>query len=83
MPVSKRRKKAHTDAPAISHKADVNPSWFAPVVFGLMLLGLAWVVLFYLTSGNANLPIPAIGRWNLAVGFAFMLTGFGMLTRWK
>ncbi|PJI91057.1 cell division protein CrgA [Luteimicrobium subarcticum] len=84
MPESKRRKKAHHDAPAISHKADAaNPQWFAPVVFGLMIMGLVWVVLFYLTSGKADLPIPAIGRWNLAVGFALMLTGFGMLTRWK
>ncbi|WP_284294972.1 cell division protein CrgA [Luteimicrobium album] len=24
-----------------------------------------------------------MGRWNLLIGFGLMITGFGMLTRWK
>jgi hypothetical protein len=85
VPESKRRKKpARNTETAVVHKADsANPAWFAPVVFGLMLLGLAWVVVFYLTSGSSELPIPSIGRWNLGIGFALMISGFGMLTRWK
>jgi hypothetical protein len=84
VPESKRRKKpAKNDPRAVVHKPEANAPWFAPVVFGLMLLGLAWVVVFYLTSGSSELPIPALDRWNLAIGFALMITGFGMLTRWK
>ncbi|MGC5165344.1 cell division protein CrgA [Luteimicrobium sp. DT211] len=91
MPESKRRKKksasstgsaAAVSVPSAHHQTG-NPSWFVPVVLGLMVVGLAWVVVFYLTSGKSDLPIPAIGRWNLAVGFGLMITGFGMLTRWK
>lgn len=84
MPESKRRKRPVKDtAPVVAKPQGANPAWFLPVVLGLMLVGLAWVVLFYLTSGSSELPIPAIGRWNLAIGFAFMVSGFGMLTRWK
>lgn len=58
-----------------------NPVWFKPVMLGFMLLGLAWVLLFYLSSGT--LPIPGIGAWNLAVGFGIALIGFLMTTRWR
>ena len=48
---------------------------------GLMLLGLLWVVVFYIT--REQFPVPQLGRWNLAVGFAFMMAGFMMTTRWR
>lgn len=85
MPESKRRKRPEKNNPerVVSKPQGANPSWFLPVVLGLMLLGLAWVVVYYLTSGGSQLPIPAIDRWNLAIGFALMVGGFGMLTRWK
>ncbi|GII98832.1 uncharacterized protein UPF0233 [Sediminihabitans luteus] len=85
MPVSKRRKKKNSPAsePA-TYKADsVNPRWLAPTMLGLLVVGLAWIVLFYLTSGRADLPIPALRNWNLAVGFALIIAGFGLTTRWK
>jgi hypothetical protein len=28
-------------------------------------------------------PVPQLGRWNLGVGFALMLSGFMMTTRWR
>jgi len=51
-----------------------NPPWFTPVMLGLMLLGLFWVVTFYVTA--TNYPIPNIGYWNLGIGFGLMITGF-------
>jgi hypothetical protein len=47
----------------------------------VMLLGLVWVVVYYLSSGA--LPIEAIGAWNLAVGFGLILGGFGMTAGWR
>jgi len=58
-----------------------NPPWFVPVMLGLMLLGLFWVVTFYVTA--SEYPIPGINYWNLAIGFGLMITGFLMTTRWR
>jgi hypothetical protein len=60
-----------------------NPRWLAPVMLTLMILGLVWIVTFYLTSSDLGLPIPQIGQWNLAVGFGLIIVGFGLTTRWK
>jgi hypothetical protein len=49
----------------------------------LFIVGVLWVVTFYLTSSGLRLPIPALGQWNIAAGFALILAGFGLATRWK
>ena len=61
--------------------ATPNPVWFKPIMLGLMVLGLVWVIVFYL-SGQA-LPIPGIGGWNLVIGFGIAFVGFLMTTRWR
>ena len=58
-----------------------NPVWFKPIMPGLMILGLLWVIVFYL-SGQA-LPIPGIQGWNLVIGFGIAFVGFLMTTRWR
>lgn len=58
-----------------------NPVWFKPIMLGLMIVGLVWVIVFYL-SGSV-LPIPGIGAWNLVVGFGIAFIGFLMTTRWR
>ncbi|SDR94818.1 Uncharacterised protein family (UPF0233) [Paraoerskovia marina] len=84
MPESKRRKKkAPSTVPTVSKKEEVNPPWLLPTMLTLMLVGLSWIVIFYLTSGKMDLPIPSIGQWNLAIGFAFIIAGFSLTTRWK
>ena len=61
--------------------AKSNPGWFVPVFCALMIIGLIWAVVFYLT--NYTYPIPAIGSWNLLVAFGFMLAGFIMMVWWR
>lgn len=66
-----------------------NPVWFKPVMFGFMLVGLLWILLFYISS--AQLPLGAafrssgldIGNGNILVGFGIFLVGGVMATRWK
>ncbi|MCR2813018.1 cell division protein CrgA [Microbacterium sp. zg.Y1090] len=58
-----------------------NPVWFKPIMFGLMLIGLVWVLVFYLSS--SQLPIPGLGSWNLVIGFGIAFVGFLMTTRWR
>lgn len=58
-----------------------NPVWFKPLMIGFMLLGLVWVLVFYISG--ARWPIPGIDGWNLAIGFGIALIGFLMTTRWR
>ena len=57
-----------------------NPRWFVPLFCAFMIVGLIWVVVFYMT---AKYPIPGIGNWNLAVGFALIMIGFLMTVAWR
>ena len=57
-----------------------NPRWFVPLFCVLMVIGLIWVVAYYLTG---KFPIPAIGVWNLAVGFVIIMIGFLMTMWWR
>ncbi|MFS0866028.1 cell division protein CrgA [Microbacterium sp. 179-B 1A2 NHS] len=58
-----------------------NPVWFKPIMLGLMLIGLVWIIVFYL-SGQ-QYPIPGITAWNLVIGFGIAFVGFLMTTRWR
>jgi hypothetical protein len=58
-----------------------NPVWFKPVMIGLMLVGLLWVLVFYLSG--MQYPIPGIDAWNLVIGFGVAFVGFLMTTRWR
>lgn len=69
------RREARKEAP--------NPVWFKPVMFGFMLLGLIWLVLYYITSASLQLPVPALGQSNIFIGFGLVLIGFLMTPWWK
>ena len=58
-----------------------NAVWFKPVMFGFMLVGLLWIILFYVSQGS--LPVASLGSWNILVGFGIMFIGFLMTTRWR
>ena len=57
-----------------------NPSWWVPVMSGLMIAGVVWVSTFYITQGDWPAPI---GYWNLAIGMGMIMAGFLMSTKWK
>lgn len=85
MPESKGRvrKKPRKDNRPVDVAAppQVNPPWFVPVMCGLMIFGVLYVTVFYVTSGDW--PIGAIGYWNLVVGLGAIMAGFLMATRWR
>lgn len=75
-----RTKPAREDAPR--NGADQpNPVWFKPVMFGFMLLGLIWIIVFYVSQGQY--PVTTLGSWNILVGFGIAFVGFLMTTRWR
>lgn len=57
------------------------PTWYKSTMFGLMIVGLLWLITWYVTSGQ--LPIGAIGGWNIFVGFGVIMIGFFMTMKWK
>ena len=50
-------------------------------MFGLMIVGLIWICVYYISMGAW--PIPQAGGWNILIGFGFAMIGFLMTTRWR
>lgn len=62
-------------------KVATNPEWWVPVMVTLLVLGLIWIVVFYITQGQW--PVAKFAYWNLVAGFALLLGGFSMAMRWR
>ncbi|GMA41687.1 cell division protein CrgA [Mobilicoccus caccae] len=77
----KADKAGMTDAEAIARGPKPNPPWYVPLMLGLMIVGLIWIVTFYLTRGE--FPVQPWGNWNLAAGFGLIIAGFLMTTNWR
>lgn len=53
-------------------------------MLGCFLIGLFWIVAYYVVGQNASVPLLRdLGQWNLVVGIGFMATGFVYATRWE
>jgi Cell division protein CrgA len=91
VPKSKVRKKA--DAPVRAQVATPSakalapsPAWYPIVMAVVLVLGLAYLVVYYLTNSGTDPRIPVmadLGAWNFAVGFGVMLLGLVMAVRWR
>ncbi len=83
MPKSRVRKKtAYTPPPTRSPRKMHSAPWLAPLMLVLFAVGITWLVVAYVT--NDSLPgMSALGNWNLAVGFGFIVGGLVLATRWR
>lgn len=59
----------------------VTPTWYKALMLGLMIVGLLWIIVWYITQ--SALPIPQIGYGNIGIGIGLMMVGLIMTTRWK
>ena len=82
MPKSRTRTKAVYTPPPRRTKSKSSPRWVVPSMLGCLLLGLIWIALYYITSGSTPLQ-SALGAWNLVVGFALIIVGVGLSTKWR
>ena len=89
MPKSKLRKKvveqrAHNQEVVVEtpHAPLESPKWLAPTMVASFLIGLFWIVVFYVINDH-NGPIRGIGSWNMVIGFCFIGVGFSLATRWR
>jgi hypothetical protein len=89
MPKSKlRRKVAEKRAYKAEHQPEVlapqkieSPKWLAPLMVAGFVIGLLWIVVFYISQ--TAYPVPGIGTWNMLIGFGFIGVGFVLATRWR
>jgi uncharacterized membrane protein len=76
-----RKKSAYTPPPTKAPVKVGSPPWLVPVMIALFVIGLLWIVVYYISQ--TDYPIGSIGPWNMAVGFGFIIAGFIVATRWK
>lgn len=83
MPKSRiRRRSAFTPPPERSNAARLeSPRWLVPLMLACFIVGLLWVVTYYVTQ--QDYPIGSIGNWNMGIGFGLICVGFALSTRWK
>jgi hypothetical protein len=53
-------------------------------MLGCFLLGLIWIVVYYVTGQNMTVPLLTdLSQYNLVVGIGFMAVGFIYATHWE
>jgi hypothetical protein len=90
VPKSKVRKKSVYTPPegvlqsraTQARAAQPSPRWYAWLMIGLMLIGLLWIVVFYVAGERIPL-MASLGAWNFAIGFGAMVAGLIMSMRWR
>lgn len=87
MPESRKRKKHgkvvsdDLEIKAWTDGIPLSPSWWAPTFVSLLLLGLVWLMVHYVSQGAY--PIPGWSWWNMVAGLSIMMVGFLMTLRWR
>ncbi|MGD0553363.1 MAG: cell division protein CrgA [Streptosporangiaceae bacterium] len=77
-----RKKPVYTPPPTKAAKRKVSAPWIAPTMVGCLLLGLVWIVLYYVTQ--ADMPVlSTLGAWNLVGGFALIIASVVLATQWR
>ncbi|TDO67277.1 MULTISPECIES: cell division protein CrgA [Kribbella] len=85
MPESSSRPKKKTE----KVKAEKTPKkprttsrvWVAPLMLACWLLGLAWLVVFYVAG--QDIPVMKdLNNWNLLIGMGLIAVGFVVSTQW-
>ena len=83
MPKSRVRKKTVYTPPAPkTTRRKVSAPWVGPAIVACLVIGLAWIAVYYVTQGSVP-GMTTLGSWNLVVGFAFIIAGVTLSTRWR
>lgn len=88
MPKSKVRSKSEYTEAAVSRtpvkvKGAPTARWYMIVMLGLMIVGLTWLVLYYI-AGERIPFMMALETWqNFAIGFGLAVVGLLMTMNWR
>lgn len=87
MPESKGRKKdVYTPPPSKGERKVAkigSPSWLAPTMVALFIIGLTYIVVFYIAGSQIPFMRDLSPLINVGIGFAFIAGGFFLATRWR
>jgi hypothetical protein len=83
VPKSRVRKwTVYTPPPPKTTARKVSAAWVGPAIVICLVFGLAWIVVYYLSQGSIP-GLATLGAWNLVIGFAFIIVGVTLATRWR
>ena len=88
MPISKKRKKtelSQTHDKQVSQEP-VNfdsPRWVAPLMVAFFIIGLLYVITFYLAGSSVPGMSSLSAAANIGVGFSLIIIGFFLSTKWR
>ena len=60
-----------------------SPNWLAPVMVACFVIGLAYIVVFYVAGYQIPVMRDLSSLINVGIGFAFIIAGFILATRGK
>jgi hypothetical protein len=76
-----RKRTVYTPPPPKTARRKVSAPWVGPAIGACLIVGLAWIVTYYLAGGSVP-GLSALGAWNLVVGFGFVIAAVILATRW-
>jgi hypothetical protein len=88
MPISKKRKKTELSQ---THDKQVDqepvnfdsPRWVAPLMVTFFIVGLLYVITFYLAGSSVPGMSSLSAAANIGIGFSFIIVGFFLSTKWR
>jgi hypothetical protein len=88
MPISKKRKKTELSQTRDKQVAQepVNfdsPRWVAPLMVAFFIIGLLYVITFYLAGSSVPGMSSLSAAANIGIGFSFIIVGFFLSTKWR
>ena len=79
---AKKRKRTAAESKAAQIKAPGSRRWVPPTFITVGLLGVAWLVTYYIAGQHIPLMV-ALGNWNILIGMGGMAAAFGISTLWR
>ena len=59
-----------------------TPTWYKVIMFGLMVVGLLWLVVNYIAGPSIPFMVE-LNAWNYVIGFGMFVLGLLMTMGWR
>ena len=77
-----KKRRADAEVKIKKVKAPSSRRWVPPVFITVGLLGVAWLITYYV-AGQYIPFMTLLGNWNILIGMGGMAAAFGIATLWK